>query len=84
MNKVFKNDEPPEMCFLNRKVKFSVLNVLPKPLFTFKTFFSNIRKFNTYFQITSLSVTNIITDNPESYEPSEKMYKKCNHCETLK
>lgn len=64
-------DEAPVMCCLNGKVKLPELNAPPEPLFSLvagtttqsKHFLNNIRNYNTCFQMTSFSATNIISNN---------------------
>lgn len=66
----FKN-ETPGMCCSNGKVKLPALNLPPEPLSTLvsgttsesKHFLTNIRKYNSCFQMTSFGATNIVRDN---------------------
>ena len=66
----FKN-EAPGMCCAGLKVKLAELHPPPEPLTTLvsgdtsksKHFLTNIHKYNSYFQMTSFSTTNIMRDD---------------------
>lgn len=69
--KAFKyKHEAPGLCCLNGKVKLQEFKRPPEPLLTLisgttqesKHFLTNIRKYNTCFQMTSFGADNIITD----------------------
>ncbi|UYV77959.1 hypothetical protein LAZ67_15003037 [Cordylochernes scorpioides] len=79
----FKN-ETPGMCCAGGKVKLPELHLPPEPLSTLisgatsqsKHFLRNIRKYNSCFQMTSFSATEIIRDN---YMPTFKVQGQICH-----